>query len=79
MGRLPPALEERTLYWEDHDQKFSQALRAANLLASLELLDLDSDVGEKRNVASSHPERVADFERFLITAGTPSPYWPDPK
>ena len=87
MGQAQPELEERTLYWEDHDQEFSQAavrgrwkvLRAGNLLAPLELFDLDSDVGEKRNVASSHPELVADFERFLATARTPSPNWPDPK
>ncbi|MBL9216036.1 MAG: arylsulfatase [Opitutaceae bacterium] len=86
-GKTQPELETRTLYWEDHDNEFSQAalrghwkvLRTDTLNSPLALYDLKADPGEQRDVAASHPEIVAEFERFLARSRTVSPHWPDPK
>lgn len=87
LGREQPELEARTLYWEDFDNQFSQAalrgnwkaLRHDNLNAPLELYDLSADPGERHNVADQHPDLVMQFEAFMKSARTPSPYWPDPQ
>jgi len=39
--------------------------------APLELYDLARDVGETRDVASTHPNEVARIESYLKTARTP--------
>ncbi len=87
LGKAQPELQLRTLYWEDHDNEFSQAalrgqwkvLRHGNLSAPLELYDLDADPAEKHDIASSNPELVRQFERFLANSRTSSLHWPDPK
>ena len=42
----------------------------------LELYDLSEDEAEKHNVATKHPEVVANFESYLKTARSPSRNWP---
>ncbi|MFO0906306.1 MAG: sulfatase-like hydrolase/transferase [Pirellulales bacterium] len=72
------------LYWEFHERGFSQAalyqgrwkgIRERAVDAALELYDLQSDAGEKRNVAAEHPEIVAKLDAYLKSARTPSDDW----
>ena len=69
-------MQHETLYWEFHELKGRQALRMENWKlvryqvltpdqATTELYDLNSDLGEERNVASQHPELVAKMIRIL--------------
>ena len=71
------------LYWEFHERGFQQAARMGNWKAvrpqtgeALELYDLKSDLGEKRNVAGQNPEIVAKMEKFFKTARAESDRWP---
>jgi arylsulfatase A-like enzyme len=80
-GRKQPHHE--FLYWEFHERGFQQAARMGKwkgvLLkygGSLELYDLDKDIGEERNVADKHPEIVARIEAYLKTARSDDPDWP---
>lgn len=74
---------DRTLYWEFHERGFQRAARRGKWKAvwpspetSIELYDLDADIGETRNLASSHPDVVKQFAAFFATARTPSERWP---
>jgi len=71
------------LYWEFHEKGGRQAVRKGkwkavryevfkNPDAPLELYDLENDQGEENNIASKHPDIVADMEHILKTARTPS-------
>jgi arylsulfatase A len=80
-GSQQPAHE--FMYWEFHERGFQQAVRMGNWKAvrlakdqPLELYDLASDVSEKTNVASAHPDVVGKIEAYLKTARTDSPNWP---
>jgi arylsulfatase A-like enzyme len=71
------------LYWEFHEGGFKQAVRLGDWKAvrlrqggPLELYDLKTDVGEKRNVAAHHPEVVARIEACLKRARTDSREFP---
>ena len=41
----------------------------------VELFDLQADVGERQNVAGSHPDVVAKVRAVLKEAHEPSPLW----
>lgn len=78
-------LQERPLYWEFHEQGFTQAARRGqwkavrrNANAGIELYDLSNDPGERNNLASEHPDIRSWFENFMIEARTPSVNWPSP-
>jgi len=71
------------LYWEFHERRFAQAVRMGRwkgvrygLNGPLELYDLESDIGERNNIAAQRPEIVARMEDYLKTARTESKYWP---
>jgi arylsulfatase A-like enzyme len=71
------------LYWEFHERGFTQGVRHENwkavrsgLKGKLELYDVATDVGEKRDVAARHPDVVARIERYLETARTDSAEYP---
>ncbi|HTL15961.1 MAG TPA: arylsulfatase [Patescibacteria group bacterium] len=70
-------------YWEFHERGFQQAARMGRWKAvrpqagaALELYDLQSDLGEKTDVAKEHPEIVAQMESYLRKARTESAEWP---
>lgn len=80
-----PALRERKLYYEDHEQGFRQAARWGDWKAvrngheqDIELYNLAEDIGESNNIAANHPDVVARFEQFFVEARTPSKAWPSP-
>lgn len=75
-------LSDRFLYWEFHEGGFKQAVRWKNhkavrlgVDASLELYDLNKDIGETTDIAADHPEIVKTIEEYLKTSRTESPYW----
>jgi len=75
--------DHRMLYWE-----FPGVQRAARRGdwkcvtikrgAPLELYNLKDDVTESHNLADQYPEMVAEFDRLMKAARTPSPNWPLP-
>ena len=74
------------MYWEFHERGFKQAVRMGKWKAvrlapaqSLELYDLTADPREEKDVAARNPDVVANIEKFLRTARTPSAQWPGPK
>jgi arylsulfatase A-like enzyme len=77
------AVEHPPLYWEFHERGFDQAARIGNWKAvrngkggPIELYDLATDPGEKRNVAAEHPDVVKRFAEYLRAARVDSPRWP---
>jgi arylsulfatase A-like enzyme len=71
------------LYWEFHERGFQQAVRMGDWKAvrpqadePLELYNLKTDPGEKKNIAAENPKIVAQIEAYLKTARTESPRWP---
>lgn len=76
-------LRERFLYWEFFERGFQQAARWRDWKAiipgsdePMQLFDLESDLGEKRDLAKRHPEIVDRFKRFFSTARTDSVEFP---
>jgi arylsulfatase A-like enzyme len=71
------------LYWEFYENGGSQAVRFGTwkavrkpmLTGSIELYDLASDPGERRDAASAHPEVVARATAFMKDARVPDPRW----
>jgi arylsulfatase A-like enzyme len=77
------AVEHSPLYWEFHERGFDQAARIGNWKAvrkgkdgPIELYDLAADLGEKQNVAATHPEVVKRFADYLKSARVDSAQWP---
>lgn len=75
------------LYWEFSERGRSQAVRKgdwkavrnnikANPDAPLELYNLTEDLGEEIDLAEQHPEIVAEMEKIMKTAHTPSVTFP---
>jgi hypothetical protein len=71
------------LYWELHEGKFIQALRMGDWKAvrngpdePVELYDLKSDPGEKKDLAAENPDVAARAVERMRSARTDSPDWP---
>lgn len=71
------------LYWEFYEGGFKQAARLGKWKglrsapdAKLELYDLETDLGEKQNVAAKNPDVVAKLEAAMKQSHTDSPQWP---
>jgi arylsulfatase A-like enzyme len=70
------------LYWEFLERGSAQAVRLGRWKAvrlpggSLELYDLETDLGETTNIAAGNPEIVARVRECLAAARTESAYWP---
>ncbi len=75
------------LYWEFHEQGGKQAVRMNNWKGirlnvrlnpngPIELYNLESDIGERSNIADKHPEVVNEIATIMATARTISPDFP---
>lgn len=73
------------LYWELHNDGFTQALRLGDWKAvrphgkPMELYDLKQDPQEKQNVAAQHPGEVKKISELMAQARTDSDQWPVPE
>ncbi len=83
LGRPEQQRKHEFLYWEFHEGGSKQAVRMGrwkavrlNPAGKLELYDLQTDMGETHNIADSHPDVVAQIEKYLTTARTESKFWP---
>ncbi|MES2692958.1 MAG: arylsulfatase [Verrucomicrobiota bacterium] len=81
--RGQPLTRERTLYWENVQNKFSQAIRIGDLKAvrhetagPIEVYNLRTDPGESKNLAATESAFVARATGLFRTARTESEHWP---
>jgi arylsulfatase A-like enzyme len=81
----PDQAKHEFLYWEFHENGFSQAalyqgrwkgIRGKKTGGPLAVYDLDGDIGERGNVAAKYPEVAAKLNAYLDTARTEAPDWP---
>lgn len=78
-----PKISHPPLYYEFHERGFHQAARMGDWKAvrlgtrePIQLYDLPRDPSETTDVAASHPDVVARFDKFLKEARTDTPVWP---
>jgi arylsulfatase A-like enzyme len=79
----PGQVQHDYLYWEFHEGRSKQAVRMGNWKAvrlapskPIELYDLSKDVGEKNDIAKSHPDIVEKMIIILDKAHKTDPAWP---
>jgi len=72
-------------YWELHERGSIQTIRWGNWKAvrpkrggTVELYNLDDDLGETKDLATVHPKLVTKAAEMMNAARTPHPDWPDP-
>ncbi|MBM3290038.1 MAG: arylsulfatase [Candidatus Hydrogenedentes bacterium] len=82
-GAANDQAQHEFFYWEFHEGGSKQAVRTGNWKAvrlkqgqPLELYDLASDIGETKDIAADHPDKIAKIEAYLSTALTPNEHWP---
>jgi arylsulfatase A-like enzyme len=73
------------LYWEFYEQGSAQAVRDGRwkgvcrpMGGAIELYDLQTDSGETKNVANSHPEIIDRLQAIMNEAHVASPIWKAP-
>jgi len=87
LGKEQPRHEY--LYWESPLKGFMTAIRMNQWKAvrydyennpdgTYELYDLESDVGETRNIASDYPDVISKMEQIFLEAHSPSEHFPMP-
>src|SRR5919198_472922 len=82
LGQRQP--ERNYLYWEFHEGGFAQAVRWGRWKAvkhgtggAVELYDLQTDIGEKHDVAGEHPDLVKSMAEAIRREHVESENWPD--
>jgi arylsulfatase A len=78
-----PAPQRDYFYWELHEQRPIQAVRFGQWKAvksgpdrPIELYNLETDVGEAKDVAAGHPDLVTRAETLMRAAHTTDRNWP---
>ncbi|MBT5812808.1 MAG: sulfatase-like hydrolase/transferase, partial [Opitutales bacterium] len=77
-------LSKRFLYWEFNAKLNGIAARHGKWKAvqyygrSLELFDMERDMGEQNDVSALYPEVVSRISAYLSTARKSSVFWPEP-
>ena len=82
LGR--PQKKHESLYWEFHEGGTKQAVlvdqhwKGVRLhpSAKMELYDLTTDPGERKDLSETQPEVAQRVEKILTTSRTDNPYWP---
>ncbi len=81
LGKEQP--RHRHLYWEFHEGRSKQAVRMGKWKAvrlgpsrPIELYDMETDIGERHNVADEHPAVVARVKSILAQVRTDERRWP---
>jgi len=82
LGNATAQKQHPYLYWEFYEQQGKVAARfgkwkvvrlnATQPVSRIEVYDLETDIGEKTNIADKHPEIVARFKEIFREAHTPS-------
>lgn len=77
------APKRESFYWELHEQASLQAVRFGDWKAvkngpsaKVELYDLKSDPGEKQDLATANPDKVAQAVQLMAAARTEDANWP---
>jgi len=55
-----------------------KGIRLLSLSAPIRLFDLETDLGEKNDLAAQQPERVAEIAGLMRTAREDNEYWKAP-
>jgi arylsulfatase A-like enzyme len=78
-------MQHTHLYWAFYERGGAEAVRFGRWKAvvqprhtPIELYDLESDIGERNDIADKHPDIVAEAERLLRASFTPSERWKFP-
>ncbi len=83
-GKLAEQQQHEFLYWEFHEGGFKQAalyqgrwkgIRSGASDAPIALYDLQTDIGEKTDIAAEHPDIAAKIGAYLAGARSDSPDW----
>jgi len=70
------------LYWEFHEGAYKRAIRIGHHKAvlinegPLEIYDLNTDLGERTDIAGQHPDLAAKYLAIIEGARTDSEHWP---
>lgn len=91
ISMLPALLRQKQtahdyLYWEFYERGGRRAARFGdwkavqlnvhkNLNGPIELFDLSKDIGETKNIAAEHPQRIARAKEIFADAHSPSEHW----
>jgi arylsulfatase A-like enzyme len=87
VGKTARQKKHRYLYWEFTEGKPRKAVRAGKwkmiltykndgeTLIKTELFNLDMDIGETKNLAQQHPEKVQELSKMIDAAHTDSPFY----
>jgi arylsulfatase A-like enzyme len=82
LGQPQSVLRTRPMYWEQYSGGFQQAVRMgkwkghhAATKQTFALYDLEADLTEDRDLATQHPQIVAQMREFMKAAHVPSPSW----
>jgi uncharacterized sulfatase len=85
LGRSAEQKQHDYLYWAFYERGGAQAVRKGKwkaveqpLRSAVRLYDLSSDIGEQHDLASRHPEVVAELTAALQQAYVPSENWKFP-
>ncbi len=75
-----PMPKREYFYWEFHERGFTQAVRMGrwkgvkrNADAPVELYDIETDIGETKDLAKANPAVAARIAEIMKTARTPGP------
>jgi arylsulfatase A len=89
IGKNDRQAQRECLYWEYHWGKQQavrigryKGIRFGGTKEPIELYDLVTDIGERTNIASSHPEIVKKIDSIMAAARADSEftrYWPLPE
>ncbi len=84
LGKEQP--QHNYLYWEFHERGIKRAFRIGNykivqngIDSPFEIYDLETDLGETKNIADQHPEILARVQEILKNVRTESEIWKIPE